>query len=165
MTEPFGKQALYLGPMHGAGAVVFAVWGYVLAHVDRNSSFLDGAGVTLNPISLANCIGESADSIEGAIRWLRSHKDHRGRPWLVKHTPYYFRVDVIDPPPRARPKMGTALRAAVLERDGYVCGICGDAIEGDLHIDHVVPLARGGPHDLENLQPAHARCNLRKWAH
>jgi len=33
-----------------------------------------------------------------------------------------------------------------------------------LHIDHLVPLAKGGSDTLENVRPAHGICNLRKWA-
>lgn len=54
-------------------------------------------------------------------------------------------------------------RAAVLERDGYVCGICGENIaEGDVSIDHIIPITRGGGDNIENLQPAHKSCNSRK---
>lgn len=54
--------------------------------------------------------------------------------------------------------------AAVLERDGMVCHICTLPIESrdDLHFDHVIPLAKGGPHHEDNIKPAHAVCNLRK---
>lgn len=49
------------------------------------------------------------------------------------------------------------------------CGICGwplprAPINGEVHIDHVVPLARGGADEKSNLQLAHAVCNLRKGA-
>jgi 5-methylcytosine-specific restriction endonuclease McrA len=62
--------------------------------------------------------------------------------------------------------------ADVIERDGYVCGLCSDLICPDLRwphplslsVDHVVPLSRGGAHSLANTQPAHLRCNLEKWA-
>lgn len=52
----------------------------------------------------------------------------------------------------------------VLVRDGMVCHICGGEIPSlaDLHFDHVIPLAKGGPHIAENIKPAHALCNLRK---
>lgn len=63
-----------------------------------------------------------------------------------------------------RVPVSAAMRAAVLERDGFVCGICGDEIEDDLHIDHIRPVSRGGETVLDNLQPAHARCNLSKGA-
>jgi len=54
----------------------------------------------------------------------------------------------------------------ILERDGMVCHICGDEIPTmkDLHFDHVIPLAKGGPHSADNIRPAHALCNMRKGA-
>lgn len=67
-------------------------------------------------------------------------------------------------------KLATAVEAvsyaAILERYGMVCHICGERIVGrtHLHFDHVVPLALGGPHINENIRPAHAVCNLRKGA-
>lgn len=60
---------------------------------------------------------------------------------------------------------------------GTKCHICKIAIdlsaprwsavkgfELGLHIDHLVPLAKGGSDTLENVRPAHAVCNLRKGA-
>lgn len=54
----------------------------------------------------------------------------------------------------------------VLERDGMTCHICGETIPSldELHFDHVVPLSKGGLHMLENVRPAHARCNRTKAA-
>jgi 5-methylcytosine-specific restriction endonuclease McrA len=62
------------------------------------------------------------------------------------------------------------LRPQVLERDGYVCGICRLPIRRDvdvqhplaLTIDHIMPLAAGGSDRLDNLQPAHRQCNVDK---
>jgi len=42
------------------------------------------------------------------------------------------------------------------------CGICGGVIEDNYHIDHIIPLARGGSHTQSNLQLAHPICNLKK---
>lgn len=42
---------------------------------------------------------------------------------------------------------------------GNACAYCGGPHE---HWDHVIPIARGGPHCLSNLRPACARCNLSK---
>lgn len=65
----------------------------------------------------------------------------------------------------------------VLSLYGNECHICKIAIdlnaprwsahkgfEMGLHIDHLVPLAKGGPDTLENVRPSHAICNLRKGA-
>lgn len=41
------------------------------------------------------------------------------------------------------------------------CIYCGDPSE---HIDHVIPLSRGGDHSLDNLVASCAKCNLSKGA-
>jgi 5-methylcytosine-specific restriction endonuclease McrA len=52
---------------------------------------------------------------------------------------------------------------SVFERDEGICGICGNpANRDDFHVDHVIPLSRGGSHAYSNVQTAHPLCNLRK---
>ena len=55
---------------------------------------------------------------------------------------------------------------AILAKWGMVCHICTLAIASldDLHMDHVIPLSKGGPHSEDNIRPSHALCNLRKGA-
>lgn len=43
---------------------------------------------------------------------------------------------------------------------GNACAYCGTG--GDLHIEHVVPIARGGTHTLGNVLPACQHCNYSK---
>jgi 5-methylcytosine-specific restriction endonuclease McrA len=63
----------------------------------------------------------------------------------------------------------------VLETYGTTCHLCGLAIdlelprragidgwEQGLHIDHLIPVSKGGPDTLENVRPAHGLCNLKK---
>ena len=51
----------------------------------------------------------------------------------------------------------------VFDRDEGNCGICGLPVEpDDWHLDHIVPLAKGGHHTYENVQVSHPACNLRK---
>lgn len=49
---------------------------------------------------------------------------------------------------------------------GGRCAYCGGGVDGKrgLHLDHVIPLALGGPDTLENLVGACAKCNRAKWA-
>ena len=47
---------------------------------------------------------------------------------------------------------------------GGMCGICKQFIEGEFHVDHVIPLSKGGLHGYINVQPAHPVCNMRKGA-
>lgn len=63
----------------------------------------------------------------------------------------------------------------VIETYGTDCHLCGGAIdlnaprtpgkpgwEKSLHVDHVIPLSRGGDDTLENVRPSHGKCNIRK---
>ena len=65
----------------------------------------------------------------------------------------------------------------VLELYGTDCHICGEPIdlnaprqcgkegwEKALHVDHVIPLSKGGPDTIDNVRPAHGQCNIIKWA-
>jgi len=66
--------------------------------------------------------------------------------------------------PTVREEIPLRLRLRVLDRDGFKCGLCGrsPAIEAgvQLHIDHVLPVSRGGKATLENLRTLCAECNL-----
>lgn len=66
----------------------------------------------------------------------------------------------------SREPIPAGLRFAVLNRDGFRCAYCGRGKnEGvQLHIDHLVPVARGGKNELDNLVTACASCNLGKSA-
>jgi 5-methylcytosine-specific restriction endonuclease McrA len=56
-------------------------------------------------------------------------------------------------------------RHRIADRDGWLCGICGDPIQpADLHIDHIKPVSKGGTSDPENLQATHSWCNISKGA-
>jgi 5-methylcytosine-specific restriction endonuclease McrA/biotin operon repressor len=51
----------------------------------------------------------------------------------------------------------------VLERADGVCGICGGDVDPTrFHVDHIVPLSKGGVHAYSNVQVAHPSCNVRK---
>ncbi len=57
-------------------------------------------------------------------------------------------------------------RRSIWERDGGICGLCGDPVAFDniMHIDHIVSLKHGGGHERENLQATHRQCNIKKGA-
>lgn len=73
---------------------------------------------------------------------------------------------------RHRPdeKRMLTLRPRVLARDGLLCYLCCQTIDQELNylhpealtLDHVIPRANGGPTTIENLRPAHRRCNSNK---
>jgi len=68
---------------------------------------------------------------------------------------------------RAREKGASVVervdRLAIFERDGGVCHICRlPADPAKFHLDHRLPLVRGGAHAAFNLFVAHPRCNIVK---
>jgi 5-methylcytosine-specific restriction endonuclease McrA len=57
------------------------------------------------------------------------------------------------------------LLSEVTQRDKSLCGICGKKVSrAQASLDHIVPLAYGGLHVIENLQLAHLTCNKRRGA-
>ncbi|MGE3549755.1 MAG: HNH endonuclease [Geobacter sp.] len=44
------------------------------------------------------------------------------------------------------------------------CRACGKPLKNDYHIDHIIPLARGGQNTDNNCQLLHSKCNLSKGA-
>lgn len=59
-----------------------------------------------------------------------------------------------------RKKITWQLRKQVFERDAYRCKGCDDW--HDLCIDHILPVARGGCKNIENLQTLCRSCNSKK---
>lgn len=58
------------------------------------------------------------------------------------------------------------LRFKILQRDNFKCCICGASPAKDssviLHVDHIIPWAKGGETTEENLQTLCSKCNLGK---
>ena len=88
---------------------------------------------------------------------------------LVNLTSYYKdleRLEIIKKESVAieRAKMSDSLRYNVLKRDNFRCQICG-ATQADgvkLHVDHIIPVSKGGKTHLTNLQTLCERCNIGK---
>lgn len=56
-------------------------------------------------------------------------------------------------------------RRLVWVRDEGVCHLCGTPADvANWHLDHVVPIARGGAHLYDNVRVSHPHCNQRKGA-
>lgn len=53
-------------------------------------------------------------------------------------------------------------RLRILERDHYLCQLCGTPTGKSGHVDHIVSKRKGGTDDDSNLQTTCHRCHSRK---
>jgi hypothetical protein len=68
-----------------------------------------------------------------------------------------------EPKPTTRISFPQTVRLRILARCGFTCQHCGASLfEIEPHIDHIVPLAKGGTNEETNLQALCAPCNLAK---
>lgn len=94
----------------------------------------------------------------------RARNNELSRIWAKNH-PLQMREHVLK---RQALKKAATIEpvsyAAILERDGRWCHICGQAIALNqrIHFDHVIPLSRGGAHSESNIKVSHDICNRRK---
>jgi 5-methylcytosine-specific restriction endonuclease McrA len=66
--------------------------------------------------------------------------------------------------PPSRQHIPADVRRRVIARANGICCICTQPLGDDVHIDHIIPLARFGTNTEDNLQALCAECNLRKSA-
>jgi 5-methylcytosine-specific restriction endonuclease McrA len=66
--------------------------------------------------------------------------------------------------------MQTIVDVVQFMRDGWRCQLCGSAVDqlrpvnkdNYAHLDHIIPLARGGQHIWSNVQTLCRKCNVKK---
>lgn len=65
---------------------------------------------------------------------------------------------------RERALLTDSLRYDILRRDGFRCQICGATAKDGvkLHIDHIIPVSKGGKTEPQNLRTLCDRCNFGK---
>lgn len=105
--------------------------------------------------------------------YARRIRELRAEGWQIKYNVRpsgYILESEKQLPKEAGEYVNLRLRTEVLERDNYICQICGYGrgekyIDGErvrLEVDHIIPLAEGGKTIVDNLQTLCARCNAGK---
>lgn len=75
-----------------------------------------------------------------------------------------IRVNSEDRIPRKRNDVTKNQLDDLLEKQTYRCAICKTGIKRKRHLDHIVPITKGGLHEMKNLQFLCAFCNISKGA-
>lgn len=84
--------------------------------------------------------------LEYKRKWKAKHRTEETLAQQGRHTKTKIKVD----------------KEEIINWESRVCGICNLAIAGAFHIDHIIPISKGGLHEVSNLQLAHPFCNLSK---
>ena len=102
---------------------------------------------------------EFVDDVTVGMSWeeVRNRRERLAKIGFETSLPKYNAHD-------QRKLMTRELRKQIMERDNYTCQTCGKYMpdEVGLHIDHIVPISRGGKSVPSNLQVLCDKCNLSK---
>jgi len=91
-------------------------------------------------------------------RYLNYLNTVTGHTWDPNEALKWFKL--VRYPSETRKEIPASLRYEVLERDRYTCQKCGrKAPDVELHIDHKLPWAFGGPTVIDTLQALCSECN------
>jgi 5-methylcytosine-specific restriction endonuclease McrA len=76
----------------------------------------------------------------------------------------HYQIDKKNTKKYQRTLMSDSLRYDILQRDNFKCQLCGASMKdgATLHVDHIVPVSKGGKTEGPNLQTLCDRCNLGK---
>lgn len=134
---------------------------------------LDHIGQIVTSIQLRDAVGPSVSEWARRVRELR---DEEGWPILTHHDSADLKVGqylLVKAPPEAYETrfargISARLRAAVLDRNGFTCQMCG-LTPGDvdpytsrkvrLHVGHIIDKSHGGKDEPSNLRTLCSTCN------
>ena len=106
----------------------------------------------LKPIEAASRLRNAVGQKALYKKWASANQDKRRAHEMArrarKHAAFVEKVNPV----------------VVFDRDRGMCGICREPVDRNekWHIDHVVPLSKGGQHSYANVQLSHATCNCKK---
>lgn len=92
-----------------------------------------------------------------AAKYERNRASGKARQWTHERRAVLANVKTDDPAtPADFKRIGQAQR--------WKCAVCGTDVKENYHVDHILPLAKGGVHHRHNIQILCPSCNLSKHA-
>lgn len=100
-------------------------------------------------------------------QWSLEHPEQtrtKHKAWRQRHPEDVYKYVLIRRARKAAaPRMEMIDRMVIYRRDNGKCHLCHRKVSvTGFHIDHLVPLSRGGNHTYDNLALAHPRCNQQR---
>lgn len=83
-------------------------------------------------------------------------------PWDVRNSSFYVDKYIREKLQNKRVNLRPSLRFKILHRDQYRCQACGATAEdgAKLHVDHILPVSKGGTNNESNLRALCSECNI-----
>lgn len=112
-------------------------------------------------------VGAQNPNWRGGLASDPEHLRQRGREYRAKNPDMFRQINRTTKATR-RGASGTHTEKDVDDLrilQGGKCAMCGDGLrDGDFHVDHIIPLSKGGNNFVGNIQLACSQCNIRKRA-
>jgi DEAD/DEAH box helicase domain-containing protein len=138
----------------------------VTSDYDSSPQYFCCSATIGNPKEHASNVSDEPIESFGMIR-----KDTSGRGkrnWLLYNPPYKTTSSTPSPGSDYPGNWGS-IRKRILARDNYTCTECGlklgQTAPGKLHVDHIVPVGRGGSHSRKNLRTLCKSCHGERAGH
>jgi 5-methylcytosine-specific restriction endonuclease McrA len=141
-TDKFKQERLFAGETYKKN---------LAAGVFARSTGPDSPLWTGGPVAAMRRHIASGKAAESARRYRKANPD-KVREWASKRSFGYA----------GRLPRGTVARLLKLQRNK--CAFCACDVSKGFHVDHVMPLAKGGKHEPLNIQILCPTCNVRKSA-
>ncbi len=139
----FGKLKVISGPIK-RGPKTFYLCKCNCGNQKEIESYTLRQGLTLS----CGCLRKERVTTHGLsqTREYKRVKSAERRFWLLSSDDNYTVEDIIEK----------------LKEQNYLCYYCGDSLESNYHVDHMIPLSRGGSNGRDNICISCPTCNLRK---
>lgn len=100
--------------------------------------------------------------------YYEAHKENslrRRQEWRVNHRDRDTETTLKRKAKKYNTQTEFIRKYVVYERDHGICYLCGNPVDPNCwHLEHKIPLSKGGTHTYDNVAVSHPICNMRKSA-
>lgn len=106
------------------------------------------------------------------VKWVREHREQAAKTRKSHRLKNLDKARIRDRAITSKrrawkrnvPSDGSTMHDLIKLNPKLICYLCDKEITGDIHIDHVMPLSKGGHDTIDNKKLTHPFCNMSKGA-